>query len=331
MSKQASPAVIGGFVLGAVGLLVAALLLFGSGRLFTEREIFVAFFRGSVTGLNVGAPVRFRGVRVGSVRDIVAEFDSRKLKVRIPVYIEILPEQFREVDPTAPDVDEERLIEAGFRAQLQLESLVTGQLYVALDFFPDTRVTLVGAEPNYPEIPTLRSTTEKIADTLRKIPLDKVAEKALHVLEGIDKFVNAPELLETVRSANTALIDIRALARDLDAEIEPLAARVSQTGDLANALLTDGRALIQKVDGHVDPLAAGMQDALREATVTLGRAQESMKSLDSLTGERSEVRYEVSVALEEVTAAARSLRALTDLLARRPDALLFGKGRPEAQ
>jgi paraquat-inducible protein B len=327
MNKQASPAVIGGFVLGAVALLVAALLLFGSGKFFTKKETFVAFFRGSVTGLTVGAPVRFRGVRVGSVKAIVAEFDSRNITVRIPVYCEILEDRFHEVDPTAPQVDTQRLIEAGLRAQLQLESLVTGQLYVSLDFFPDTPVRLVGAEPDYSEIPTLRSTTEKIADTLRKIPMDKVAAKALDVLNGIDKFVNDPVLLATVRDADAAVIDIRTAFQSFNS----LISQVKETDEVVASFFAEGRTLIRGLDGQVDPIAASVQDTLREAKGTLARAQETLDNLDGLTGERSDVRYEVSAALTEVTAAARSLRALTDMLARRPDALLFGKGRPKAQ
>ena len=64
MSKKANPALVGGFVLGALALAVVAVMIFGSGRLFHQTERYVLYFQGSMTGLNVGSPVVFRGVEV---------------------------------------------------------------------------------------------------------------------------------------------------------------------------------------------------------------------------------------------------------------------------
>ena len=91
MGRQARKTLIGAFVVGAVALAAAGITVFGSGRFFQKRFTFVMFFSGSITGLSVGSPVEFRGVRVGQVTKIAAVFDPGKLTITIPVYIEIDP------------------------------------------------------------------------------------------------------------------------------------------------------------------------------------------------------------------------------------------------
>src|SRR5215216_1998215 len=138
MSKKANPTLIGGFVVGALALLVAGILLFGKGLLFTTKHHFVVYFSDSVNGLNVGAPVKMRGVVVGTVKDVLAQFDAKRNQVLTPVVIEFEAERVmvigRDKRPKEPDI--KTLIAHGLRAQLQLQSLVTGQLYVEVNFFP---------------------------------------------------------------------------------------------------------------------------------------------------------------------------------------------------
>ena len=121
MSKPANKTLIGAFVVGAVVLAVAAIVLFGSGKFFKKTEPWLTFFQGSVKGLNVGSPVVFRGVQIGQVTDIIVGFDATQLEVLIPVFLEIDPEKFKDIGDSSQKSDPEMhsaLIERGLRAQL---------------------------------------------------------------------------------------------------------------------------------------------------------------------------------------------------------------------
>jgi paraquat-inducible protein B len=171
--SEANPAVVGGFVIGAIALVVIGLLVFGGTGWFVKHNKYVAYFPGSVKGLQVGAPVDFRGVTIGQVTDIKVLFNPKEVSARLPAIMEIDPTQIMEIDPTQIEVtepeeiisqseDAERLIAAGLRAQLQSQSLLTGLLFVNLDFHPDAPARLVGGDEPYPEIPTMPSGLEQL-------------------------------------------------------------------------------------------------------------------------------------------------------------------------
>jgi paraquat-inducible protein B len=165
--NRANPTLIGAFIVGAVALVVLGILLLGGARVFTERRTFVAYFEGSVKGLNVGAPVEFQGVRVGAVTDIQLQFLTAENEFRIPVFIQIelgrMTQVGRHVEAKGQLL--KALIERGLRAQLEMQSLVTGQLIVQLGFYPDTPVRLVG-DGKVPEISTLPTTMQQVTQTV---------------------------------------------------------------------------------------------------------------------------------------------------------------------
>src|SRR5262245_56657150 len=131
MPKVTTTKVVGGFVLGAIALLVAALVLFGGAALFQSTRKAVVYFEGSVNGLSVGAPVAFRGVDIGSVTDIVLQVNAQTGTATIPVYIQIDPSKIswaggQQLTPEA----RQEVIKRGLRAQLATQSMITGQLIV---------------------------------------------------------------------------------------------------------------------------------------------------------------------------------------------------------
>ena len=120
--RTANPAVIGGFVIGAIALIVIGLLVFGGINWFAERNTFIAYFPGSVKGLRVGAPVDFRGVTIGEVTEVKVLFDPADVSARIPVLMQFDPSRINFVG-TVPKAPYEEMIQAGFRAQLHHHSL----------------------------------------------------------------------------------------------------------------------------------------------------------------------------------------------------------------
>ena len=142
MAKQANRMMIGGFVVLAVIIMAASLVVFGSGKFFQKTVKCVMYFDESVKGLSVGAPVLFQGVQIGSVTSIVLQVDPGKMQTQIPVIIEYEPEKFQVAASREmlrdPRKNIPKLIEKGLRAQLGMQSFITGQLVIELDFYPDT-------------------------------------------------------------------------------------------------------------------------------------------------------------------------------------------------
>ena len=339
MSKQVSKTAIGGFVLVAIGLLIVSIIAFGGGKFLKKTEKYVLFFESSVKGLSVGAPVIFRGVRVGSVTSIVLRSNLRTLVATIPVVIEIERDKIEIEEEVVGSLYEnrQRLIERGLRAELSLESLVTGQMMVELDFKPDTPIKLVGAETKYPEIPTVVSALDRLAQSIQKLPIEELFNKIMGAVEGISKVVNSPDLMAAVQSLNLAVNDARELLQDVDAQVEPLANTATRT-------MNDFGTLAKDVDQQVDPLAKEATGTLRayrklardvdakvdplskSAIAAMKAAESAIKSIDDLVGKDSPTVADLDTTLQELSEAARSLRILADYLEQHPDAIIKGKG-----
>jgi paraquat-inducible protein B len=355
MGKRANPTVIGAFIVGAMALIVIGLLVFGRGRFFSDTRRFVLYFDGSVKGLNVGAPVDFQGVRVGSVTHITVQYLSQEGEFRIPVYIEVDPGSIQAMGTRKDDSDRQRflqsLVDRGLRARLESQSLVTGQLFVQLGFFPDTPVRLVRGDPDVPELPTIPTTLQQaqaaaqnLLEKIQELPLDQLFAHVMRTAQGIDRLVNSPELLELIGSLNTAQADILRLIREVEASIAPLLDEAKTTSAAARTLLTELQQLVRRVDGQVVPLTDSSKQTLDAARALLKDSQQLVRNADGrvirladgftdaakaaqammVTAQRR-LDDNLVVTLQEMTAAVRSIRLLMDYLERNPNALLTGK------
>jgi paraquat-inducible protein B len=330
MSNKGNTAVIGAFVVGALVLAVAGILTFGSGMLFSEKKTYVMYFDGDLKGLNVGAPVAFRGVRVGEVTDISVYIESEPLQFIVPVMAEIDSRRFHQTGGSEAasnsEADLKTLIAKGLRAQLSLQSIVTGQLMIQLDFYPGTPAKLKGSGET-PEIPTLPSGFERLTQALEKISFRELVDNVNLAVKQIGSILDKNEIQKTLSSIRTAADDMAVLARHLDQEATPLIDSLKRTSD-------DAGRLIQGADRKIDPLMADVQASLEAMRQAADQARQSLQSIDLLSEsytERSAFHYELSNALKEIAAAASSLKALTDMLQQQPDALIRGKGEPGGQ
>ncbi|MGO9373820.1 MAG: MlaD family protein [Syntrophobacteraceae bacterium] len=337
MSKQANTKLIGGFVIGAVVLLIAGILLFGSGKLFSHQKKFVLFFEDSVKGLNIGSPVDFRGVNIGTVTDIKIVLNKKDLSLLIPVFIEIEPKRItfdgteseltKLVERTGKEKIEmftQLLIDRGLKAQLSMQSLVTGQLGIHLDFYPDKDTKLVGAEPSYTEIPTTESSLSALSKTLETIPLAVIADKAEKTLDGIEKLVNSPDLQETLVSLHQTIDQAHAFVRALDSQVMPLATSTRLTLSEAKKLFGNAAQLAHNLDVAIPPLIASLEGTSEAASVTM---KDANKAMEGFTGANSPVRFELIKTLNELSAAARSFRVFAEYMQNHPEALIRGKGK----
>ncbi len=244
MSKPANKTLIGAFIIGAIALLVVAVLIFGSGKFLKKTHYAVVFFEGSIKGLNEGAPVIFQGVKIGAVTNIRLVYDPANDSVRIPVIIELEPDKFERTDVVErqPEKNLKMLIERGLRAQLQMQSFVTGQLMIALNFFPDRPATYIGFIKEYPEIPSIPTPLQELAKTIEEL-----------------------QLKEIVKKLNLTLNSVRKLIQHIDKKIDPLIANLSDTSEITQNTLES------------------MQATLKQTEKTLTTFSETGRSMKSLT------------------------------------------------
>ena len=354
MSKQANKTAIGVFVVGAVVLAVAAIIVFGSGKFFVKTDLYVAYFPGSVKGLRIGAPVTFRGVTIGQVSQLRLYSHDEDMTIEIPVIFSIDPENFHSIGPQVEPDEEygqkhmDKLIKMGLRAQMQLQSIVTGQQMINIDFFPNTPVRLLGEQgidlgEDILEIPTIRTLQQELGKTLEEIPIGELAVSLRNSLKAVEGFVTSEELGKSLHYFKQALKDARNLVRHVDEKIEPLFADVEQTIKDAQAVLRnvssqidpvagsikrtsdDARKLVNNVNQRVRPIQADLAKTTQSLRAALETAENSLVEVDGMVSENSEFRYQVDIFLREITLMARSLRSFTDFLERNPNALIRGK------
>lgn len=340
MSKQSNKTLIGIFVLGAIALLVAGVLIFGSGKFLAESEEYVLYFEGSVKGLNIGAPVMFRGVKIGSVTDILLRYNPEDLTVHIPVIIEVERGRFKSV--TGKETVRTHikvLIDRGLRAQLQLQSVVTGQLMVDLDFYPDEPSKLVGTEnTRISEIPTIPSGLQKFTKAIEQLPLDELFNKVVKTVESIEGLVNSPEVSGSFASLKKALDSADKLLVHVDNKIDPLVVSIEDTSIAARDAFVQAEKTLAFNEGVPGGVASDLReslvsarDSLKQADQTLKQARETLVSIEEAAGENSTLIYEVNTTLRELSAAARSVRYLADYLDRQPEALIRGKAASQGE
>jgi paraquat-inducible protein B len=262
-----------------------------------------------VNGLDRGAPVKFRGVPIGTVTDIRIRMRELAATGRIPVLIEVDRERVYELGGQHDTVDDQRVNELindlGMRAQLQQQSFITGLLYVALDLFPDSKIDLVlppGTGP-YPEIPCLpttleqaRAKIEEIFDRVSRIDFDALGKSVNGALDGVNRLVNSPDVYSNLQALHATLDEIRGAAADLRARVSPLS-------------------------NNVDATAKDLRSALQ-------RLQASLDRFDTLIDPSAPLLGGLASTISDVGDAARAVRQLAEQIDRNPNVLLTGKKAP---
>jgi paraquat-inducible protein B len=327
MSKQASKSLIGAFVLGAIFLVVAGIVVFGSGKFFTKAKKNVVFFEGSVKGLQIGASVVFQGAKIGQVTDIIVKVNAKELTAFIPVYIEIYQEKLVPIegDRSYDEQYLQALIKKGLRAQLQLQSFVTGQLMVNLDFYPNTPIRLVGLEKRYPEIPTIPSGLEQLAKRLEELPLKEIADRLNETLAGITRLVNSRDLQASIGSLNQLLQDGDILVKNLNSKVGPIASDIKGTTDAARAAFAQAEKTLRFDEGAPGQIASSIRETLSAAQDTLKKTGTAVENINVIAVQNANLGYEIGRTLEQIAELSRSIRVLADYLERHPEALLRGK------
>ncbi len=316
MSKATNKTLLGAFVVGAIALTVLAVAVFGSGRYFKKSQIYEIYFEGSVNGLSVGAPVLFRGVQIGSVKDISLEFTPSALEFHIPVIVEIFPDKARYLgpSPTATGQFLKPLIDKGLRAQLITQSIITGQLAIAVDFFPEKPAKYFSSEKKYPEVPSVSSSIQEITKTLQELPIKQLMVKLDSTVSGINEFVGSGSAQASVKSLEKMLKEATAVLNTVNARINPLIENLQATS-------TEIRSTVARLDSNM----SGDDGMIQASKKTVARADEMLAALQQIAQENSAMGRDIGQAVEEMSRSLRSFRVLSDYLERHPESILRGK------
>ncbi len=316
MSKKANPTMIGMFVIGAVALVVVAVLIVAGDTLLQERRQFVAVFEGSVKGLRVGANVMFRGVRVGYVTEINVVLDEDQDYFFVPVLFDTIPTavqvlsggELRHITSEDDRVGYQELIDRGLRARLETESILTGLLLIELELDPSQPAVYRAMDYNVPEIPTVPSEIQAIirkvqtfaAEIGDKVDIGEVLQDLGSAIDGLDRFLNADDTQALTGTARTALQDFSNTMRS-------------------------ARTLVENADGKLGPVMDNLGPAIDSLKATLDKAEQTLALVESQLQSDSEIAVELANMLRELERAGRSVRVLADYLEQHPEALLKGK------
>lgn len=335
MSAQGkvNPGLIGGFVLGALLLGLAAVFYLSGGGFGSHSEKFILYFEGDVKGLQVGSPVNFRGVRVGQVESISITYEAQSRQFRIPVVISIDGRTTgADSNPALKERDMASLIEQGLRARLNLQSLVTGKLEVELAYEPESEVRLVGKGDALPEIPTVQSNMEKLASAIEELPLKRIMRRVSEILDTVDQVLSDGEIPKIVDRVVLVSQRLEAVSLQIEQETPRMLASSQATlgetrqliGELTEAA-RETRQLIARTQGQLDGAFSSWDATMASGETAFAEFRQVADSADQVISQDSPLVSEMSAALRELAAAARSIRVMSDYLERHPEALLRGK------
>jgi len=317
MSEKPHNVAIGAFVAGAL-LIAVTMVIFALGTGFGEqREKVIMVFDGSVKGLSIGAPVALRGVQIGQVTNIELMLDADAIELIMLVEAELSEKNIRRLGTNPDDVTDE-LIARGLRAQLRTQSLLTGLLYIQLDFHPDNEAILADVESPHLQIPTVPTDLQVLASKLEEMDLAQLADDVQGTLKGLSAFITSDAFQAIPAGAQASLDSINTLS-------EQLRQQLASTGPKLDKVLDDAATTITGANAELPRLSDLVQKNLGLLNQAISGFEQTMQSVDSLVSPDSPTTYQLNKALQELTRASRAIQALATTLEQQPEALLKGK------
>jgi paraquat-inducible protein B len=313
MPRRFDPKVVGAFVIAAVALAVIAAVYLGAGRLLQRRVRFVVLFSENLTGLEVDAPVKFRGVPVGRVASIHLSMGSATeplRDLRMPVVIELNQTRIRKMGGEI-DLSDERairtLVDHGLRAHLAVESLLSNRRYVGLDILPGAPTAPPPPVPlPYPEIP--------VHSEPDWATLQTDASKLLSRIEALDLEGLVGDLRRAANSFERA-----------GARIDQAGAALPGTLQAAEAAIASVRNAARALEVGMAPLNNDTRAAVVQLRSTLERAEAAIRHIDAIVDPGSPLVWQLGKTLEELQSSARAVRHFAEGMERDPSALVRGR------
>jgi paraquat-inducible protein B len=317
VSSRTQSALVGAFVVGAIVIAVAGGLFFAGIGLGTERSKVVMVFEGSLHGLNVGAPVALRGVTIGQVTDIDVLLNPAEGDLTMIVEAEIEAANVQMLQRVDENIAHE-LVARGLRAQLNTQSLLTGLLYIQLDFYPDSTPRLANLDRGIPEIPTIPTELEQLRRSLAEIDLVALSDSVDRIATGVAALVNNEDMQALPAAMRSTVEAVQSASDELTATLGANSERVA-------ALLDEGGATLRTVNERLPGVMGSLESSLQRFEGAIASAEASLASLEAAAAPDSAPRQQLQAALQELSLAARALRFLAYSLEEYPESLLRGR------
>jgi paraquat-inducible protein B len=333
VKTKVSPAIIGVFVIGAFALGLIALLSFGGLSLFNKPHRFMVYFDESIHGLDLGSPVKLRGVRIGRVVDLAVHYDEAANKSVVVVIGElnrnvVTDEKGAEFKIAGPR-DIQNMVDRGLRAQLGVLGLATGLLYVELDFEDPAEypAPVLGVAPKFVVIPAVPSAISEYQASLSEILAD---------LKNVDFAGISRETKALLATANRKIgeADVKGLSERVGRAADAVTAFVEtpeakQAFANLNAALVATKDAVARIDGQVGPVSDELKQTLTQAQAALKTLEDTAATTRRFVQRQGDVGDEVTLALRQVAEAASALESLANAIERNPSSLLVGKKKTE--
>jgi phospholipid/cholesterol/gamma-HCH transport system substrate-binding protein len=324
MSQKPNPTSIGLFIVIGVALGVTGLLLFSSSKLFTKTLDCIVYFDQSLNGLNAGAPVKIRGVTIGTVKRVMIRFNQATNDNALPVIIELeknlINERLGEPLSAFTGTYLEERVRAGMRASLQAESLVTGILYVELRRNTNAPPPAFHQlKPTYPEIPSEPTQIQQLIENLGSLDIKAISTNINAVIVRLDQVLESMKMEDISKGVTNTLASLNQLITSPD---------ITNTLVSARRALDQYKALGEKLTGRVDPLAESLTNSLAEANRTLVQLRGTAENLRSLLRPDAPLSNNLGQLLSQLSGTAESVSTLMQFLQQHPNALITGREAP---
>jgi paraquat-inducible protein B len=332
MSRKANPTLIGAFVLGALALAIIAVLLLAGDEWFRERQQYVLYFDEAGQGLQVGAPVVFLGVRVGTVKHIQIGLEEKGQRFKVKVTIELDLQMIsttsgRQIAP-GDRLSIRQLVDKGMRARLKMQSLLTGQLYVDLAFYPGKAAHFVNGDKDASEIPTIPTTVEELASMLEDFPMSRFLADLASIGASTSRLLASSATQSLPDRLDATLKNLESLSAKLDSRSEPLLQEAETVLTEARTAIDALRSAMVRIGGTADRigrLADAGSPVFKEMETAGDELGKAARTVRLLADEESPTLQQLTASLREMSRAARSLRLLAESLEQQPEAVIRGK------
>lgn len=306
MDTNKKALLIGTFIVLITTIFVILVGVIGSGSFITNKVKYIMYFDESVKGLRKGAKVAFKGVTVGEVVEINIVLYQDTFVAANQVLVQIDRNRLKSYDDKLFDFGygvkkmSQKLIDKGLKAQLQMESIVTGVLMINLDFYENIPIKLVDKNKDYIEIPTTPSGVSQIMQALNKFPADDLISKISKILDNLDGLTSDRKIASIIKNLDATIMNLEKASDGIS-------------------------KVFNKVDGEIVPIMKNLDDMIKEAKETFTELKDVTHNLDDMSSDDSKFRYDLEKTMEALKRASKSVETLTDYLNRNPNAVIYGK------
>lgn len=307
MSRSPSTAKIGMFIFSAILLIVMAIIFLSTGNIFSKKANFVVFFNTSLKGLDVGAPVKFNGVKVGIVSDISVAYDSEKKAVYTPVIIQIDSSMFDQINISGTHIGDYQVfydeqIKNGLAAKLTMDSVVTGKFFIELNYFKkDEVVTVKNLSGKYQQMPSVSQDFSEIITNI-----DSVVQKI--------NTVDFKAVFDSLTKAGISVADVFS-----DPNVKEILRSLNTTIGNVNTLAVNANEVITNLDSD-------LKVVLKSFRESMDSMHETSDTINYMFDPNSDFRTGLDNTVQQMNKTFRSIKVFVDYLERNPNALLTGKG-----